>query len=86
MLGTGVVTSEFTINYLRLARGDSLIAQAAVVHCGRTQAVCRCDIFASEQGAERLRATAQGTIAKLAAPAEDLGRTSEKERLAPEER
>ena len=76
VLGTGVVTSEFKINYLRPARGDSLVARATVVHCGRTQAVCRCDIFASEQGAERLCATAQGTIAKLAAPAEDPGRTS----------
>ena len=76
VLGTGVVTSEFKINYLRPARGDSLVARATVVHCGRTQAVCRCDIFASEQGAERLCATAQGTIAKLAAPAEDPDRTS----------
>ena len=75
-LGLGVVTSEFKINYLRPARGDSLVARAAVVHCGRTQAVCRCDVLISEQGAERLCATAQGTIAKLAAPSAGPSRTS----------
>lgn len=75
-LGTGVVTAEFKINYLRPGRGDSLVARAAVVHCGRTQAVCRCDVFSLQQGAERLCATAQGTIAKLAAPSGDPGRTS----------
>ena len=74
-LGTGVVTSEFKINYLRPARGASLVARAEVVHCGRTQAVCRCDIFSSEGGSERLCATAQGTIAKLSTPSESLDPT-----------
>ena len=64
-LGTGVVTSELKINYLRPVQGDSLVARAAVVHCGRTQAVGRCDVFSSAQGADRLCATAQGTVAKL---------------------
>ena len=74
-LGTDVVTSEFKINYLRPARGDSLVARAEVVHCGRTQAVCRCDIFSSEGGAERLCAIAQGTIARLLKPSEGLDQT-----------
>ena len=73
-LGTGVVTSEFKINYLRPTRGEALVARAEVVHCGRTQAVCRCDVFSSEGGAERLCATAQGTIATLPAPSEDPSR------------
>lgn len=77
VLGTGVVTSEFKINYLRPAQGESLVARAAVLHCGRTQAVCRCDVFSSEQGAERLCATALGTIAKLAAPSESPGQPAE---------
>ena len=75
-LGTGVVTSEFKINYLRPARGEALVARAEVVHCGRTQAVCRCDVFSSEGGAERLCATAQGTIAKLPTPSEDPSRAN----------
>lgn len=75
VLGIDVVTSEFKINFLRPARGDRLVARAAVVHCGRRQAVCRCEVFASEQGAEQLCAIAQGTIAKLDTPFEGPGRT-----------
>ena len=70
VLGGAVVTSGFTINFLRPARGDFLIARATVVHAGRTQAVCRCDVFVSEDGVERLCATAQGTIAQLRSPGE----------------
>ncbi|MBI3401212.1 MAG: PaaI family thioesterase [Acidobacteria bacterium] len=62
-LGTGVVTSEFKINYLRPAIGDLLIARALVVSAGKTQAVCRCDVFVVRDGQERLCAVAQGTIA-----------------------
>jgi uncharacterized protein (TIGR00369 family) len=65
-LGPGVVTSEFKINYVRPAIGDVLIARARVVHTGSSQAVCRCDVFASKDGVERLCATAQGTIVKPA--------------------
>jgi uncharacterized protein (TIGR00369 family) len=65
VLGPGVVTSEFKINYVRPALGDFLVARATVVHAGKSQAVCRCDVFVSAQGAETLCATAQGTIARL---------------------
>lgn len=61
----GVVTSEYKINYLRPAIGESLIARASVHHAGKTQAVCRCDVFAVSQGVEKLCATAQGTIVPL---------------------
>lgn len=60
-----VVTSEFKINYLRPAIGDFIIAQAQSVHAGKTQAVCRCDVFVFKDGQERLCAVAQGTIALL---------------------
>ena len=69
-LGQGVVTSEFKINYMRPALGEFLIARATVVHSGKSQAVCRCDVFVSNQGAETLCATAQGTIARLGQPSE----------------
>ena len=68
VLGTAVVTSEFKINYLRPAKGEALIARASVVHNGRRQAVCRCEIFAADQGAETLCTTAQGTIVRLSTP------------------
>src|SRR4051794_19645312 len=51
-LGTGVVTAEFKINYVRPAIGESLIARASVIHSGKNQAVCRCDVFALRAGEE----------------------------------
>lgn len=68
VLGTAVVTSEFKINYLWPAKGDALIARASVVYHGKRQAVCRCEVFAADQGAEMLCATAQGTIVRLSTP------------------
>ncbi|MEZ5662952.1 MAG: PaaI family thioesterase [Burkholderiaceae bacterium] len=62
-----VVTSEFKINYLRPAIGERLIARAEAVHTGKTQAVCRCDVFVLQDGQEKLCAVAQGTIAALPA-------------------
>lgn len=67
-LGSAVVTSEFKINYLRPAKGQSLVARASVVHAGKSQAVCRCEVFAVAQGKELLCAIAQGTITSLAQP------------------
>lgn len=65
VLGPRVVTGEFKLNYLRPAIGQRLIARATIVHAGRSQAVCRCDICALADGEERLCAVAQGTIARL---------------------
>ncbi|OSZ75329.1 PaaI family thioesterase [Hydrogenophaga sp. IBVHS1] len=64
-LGVPVVTAEFKINYLRPAIGERLIARAEAVHTGKTQSVCRCDVFVLKDGAEKLCAVAQGTIAAL---------------------
>ena len=65
VLGPAVVTSEFKINYMRPATGDFIIARATVIHAGKNQAVCRCDIYAVTGTAENLCATAQGTITKI---------------------
>lgn len=63
VLGPNVLTSEYKINYLRPAVGKGLVARGTVVHAGRRQAVCRCDIHTvDENGEEKLCATAQGTI------------------------
>ncbi|GAA1366404.1 PaaI family thioesterase [Streptomyces beijiangensis] len=62
-LGSAVLTSGFTIQYVRPATGRSLVARAEVVHGGRRQAVVRCDLFTvKEDGAEALCAVAQGTV------------------------
>lgn len=66
VLGAAVVTGEFKINYLKPARGKKLIARASVLHAGKTQAVCRCEIYSvGANDAEALCAAAQGTIVKL---------------------
>ncbi|HEY8907894.1 MAG TPA: PaaI family thioesterase [Rhodoferax sp.] len=60
-----VLTSEFKINYVRPAVGEWLVARAQVVYAGKSQAVCRCDVFAVQAGLEKLCAVAQGTIAAM---------------------
>ncbi len=67
-LGPAVVTAEFKINYLRPANGEMVLARAGVVHAGRNQAVCRCEVFSVSLGQESLCAIAQGTIATLGRP------------------
>ena len=59
-----VVTSEYKINYVRPALGERLIARAEAVAVSKSQAVCRCDVFAVIDGQEKLCAVAQGTIAR----------------------
>jgi uncharacterized protein (TIGR00369 family) len=61
-----VLTGEFKINYVRPAVGDRLVARAEAVHVGKTQAVCRCEVYAIGPAGEKLCALAQGTI--VAAP------------------
>jgi uncharacterized protein (TIGR00369 family) len=61
-----VVTSEFKINYVRPAVGERLIARASADAVSKTQAVCRCEVFAVKDGVEKLCALAQGTIVRLA--------------------
>jgi len=65
VLGLHVITSEYKINYLHPAAGEKLVARARVIHAGKRQAVCRCDLYAVQDGEETLCATAQGTIVKL---------------------
>lgn len=64
-LGPSVVTSEFKINYVRPVLGRVLIARAVVVHAGRKQAVCRCEILSQDGDTEVLCAVAQGTISTI---------------------
>lgn len=60
------VTAEFKLNYLRPARqAGRLVAVASVVSSGKTQAVCRCDVFMQRAGERVLCAAAQGTISKV---------------------
>ena len=61
-----VVTAEFKINYLRPAHAaDRLLAIATALNSGKTQVVCRCDIYVVNGDERKLCAAAQGTIRKL---------------------
>lgn len=59
------VTSEYKINYLRPALGQTLIARATVISAGKKQAVCNCQVLAINDAEERVVAVAQGTITKV---------------------
>ena len=64
VVGAGVLTTGFTIDYLRPASGAVLRARAQVVRVGRSRVVCRCDLLVlDDEGTETLCAVAQGTIA-----------------------
>ena len=69
-MGVPVVTSEYKINYVRPAVGERLVARARAAHVSRSQAVCQCEVYAIDAGAEKLCAIAQGTIARMADPAQ----------------
>jgi len=71
VLGPAILTSEYKINYLRPAMGSVLIARATVTYAGRTQAVCRCDVFSVDDGKENLCAVAQGTIVRTGRSSDD---------------
>ena len=59
------VTMEYKINYVRPAIGERLVAKASVLHSGKTQAVCHCEVMAVKDGEEKVVAVAQGTIRKI---------------------
>ncbi|GAB2779264.1 PaaI family thioesterase [Halomonas shantousis] len=61
-LGGNALTSEYKINYLRPATGTKLIARASAKGVGKRQAVCVCEIYAFEDGEEKLCAIAQETV------------------------
>lgn len=57
------VTLEFKLNMIRPAIGETLIARGEALSVGKTQAVCRCEIFSVKDGEEKLCAAGQGTLA-----------------------
>ena len=60
------VTSEFKINYLRPAIGETLVARGSLLSSGKKQAVCECKISVFSDKGEVMVAVAQGTISKVA--------------------
>jgi len=66
VVGAGLITSGFTIDYLRPATGAVLRAYGQVVRAGRTRVVSRCEVTTiGADGTQTLCAVAQGNIAVI---------------------
>ena len=61
--GHDVVGASYTLNLMAPALGPLLVARGAVVKPGRRLIVCRADVSVELDGATRLCAIAQGTMA-----------------------
>ncbi|MBA96465.1 PaaI family thioesterase [Sulfitobacter sp.] len=62
-----VVTAEIKINLLAPARGEKLIAIGKVVKPGKRLCVVTAEVFAVEQGVQKLIALLQGTMVPVEA-------------------
>ncbi|MFJ5370507.1 PaaI family thioesterase, partial [Bosea sp. CER48] len=60
--GRGVLTAEFKINLLSPAMGQRLIARGKVVKGGRTLTLAQAEVFAENDGKERLVALLTATL------------------------
>lgn len=60
--GVGVLSVEFKVNLLSPAVGERFIARAEVIKPGRTLTICRADVFAINNGQEKLVTTMLATM------------------------
>ncbi|GGR65340.1 uncharacterized protein (TIGR00369 family) [Nocardioides luteus] len=66
VLGPAVTTRGFSIEFIRPAQGDHLLAVGEVLNQTRRQALTRADVFAvAEDGSSKLVAAAQGMITRV---------------------
>lgn len=59
---TGVLTVEYKVNFMAPAAGERFVARGRVTKPGRTLTVCVGDVFAQQDGEERLIATMLTTM------------------------
>jgi uncharacterized protein (TIGR00369 family) len=59
---TGVLTVEYKVNFIAPAAGERFVARGRVTKPGRTLTVCVGDVFAQQDGEERLIATMLTTM------------------------
>ena len=64
--GTGVLTTEFKINFMAPASGDRIVARGRVVKAGRTLTVAQSEVVAERDGQEKLIALLTATIMTIA--------------------
>ena len=60
--GSGVLTTEFKINFVAPAVGDRLLARGKVVKAGRTITLAQTEVFAESGGQEKLVALLTATL------------------------
>lgn len=60
--GAGVLTIEFKVNLMAPAKGEVIVARGRVVKPGRNVTFCHGDVFAVEDGGEKLVATMAATM------------------------
>jgi uncharacterized protein (TIGR00369 family) len=60
--GAGVLTIEFKLNLMAPSAGERMIARGRVTKPGRTINVCAGDVFAEQNGREKLVATMLATV------------------------
>jgi len=63
--GHGVLTTEFKINLLAPAVGDRILARGRVVKAGRTLTLAQTEVFADNNGQERLIALLTATLMNI---------------------
>jgi uncharacterized protein (TIGR00369 family) len=61
-MGGGVLTADLKLNYVRPGVGQLLIARATAISAGKSQAVCRGEVFAVDHGVEKVCLIAQGMV------------------------
>src|SRR6476660_1262724 len=59
---TGVLTTEFKINFLAPAAGERILARGRVVKAGRTLILAQAEVFAKTGGDEKLIALLTATL------------------------
>lgn len=60
--GTGVLTTEFKINFLAPAAGERIVARGRVLKAGRTLTLAQTEVFAQTGGQTRLVAFLTATM------------------------
>jgi uncharacterized protein (TIGR00369 family) len=68
-LGARVLASHFAINCIRPAVGERFLAKARVVRAGKQQVFTHCELYAHDQGEDKLVATGETLLCVVAEPA-----------------
>jgi len=67
-----ILTIEFKINFLKPARGKSLICRSKVLNCGKTIVVSESEIFSANEQKEKL--VAKATVTMIMVPVSSFKR------------